>query len=166
MLFFFGENTPWPNHSININSPNFFITNFNDMKRMNLIRAALFAVFAFMGTVSLSAQQSWLDPAPAIVVINNELAILAQPPAPSPTGGTLISKQQLLEQNAKSGCTDCLLKGVKYQFLTRTLLRIKSGESTGPAVEAVRGEMIQFSNGNANLLATIQQAYEYMTVIL
>ena len=134
------------------------------MKRMNLIRAALFAVFAFMGTVSLSAQQ-WLPAPQAIVVITNELDNLANPPAVSP-GSTLISKQQLSDVYAKSGCTDCLLRSVKRLFLEQTLQQIKLGSDTGVAVESVRAEMIAKSNGNATLLANIQTAYQYMDSIL
>lgn len=159
MLFFFPK-LP----STNINSPNFFITNFNDMKRMNLIRAALFAVFAFMGTVSLSAQ-NWLPAPQAIVVMTNELNNLSNPPAPSP-GSTLTTKQQLSEEYAKSGCQDCLLRSVKQQFLILALKEVKLGSDTGAAVESARAYMIQNANGNANLLATIQTAYQYMDSIL
>lgn len=132
---------------------------------MNLIRAALFAVFAFMGTVSLSAQQNWLPAPQAIVVMTNELNNLANPPAPSP-GSTLITKQQLSEQYAKSGCQDCLLRSVKEQFLLLSLKEIKLGADTGSAVESVRAMMIANANNNANLLATIQTAYQYMDSIL
>lgn len=132
---------------------------------MNLIRAALLAVFAFMGTVSLSAQQNWLPAPQAMVVITNELDNLANPPAPS-TGTTLQTKQQVTEAYAKSGCTDCILHSVKEQFLLLTLKEIKLGAETGPAVESVRALMIQHSNGNAPLLATIQTAYQYMDSIL
>ncbi|MBL7807806.1 MAG: hypothetical protein JNN28_08340 [Saprospiraceae bacterium] len=135
------------------------------MKRMNLIRAALLAVFAFMGTVSLSAQQNWLPAPQAMVVITNELNNLANPPAPS-TGTTLQTKQQVTEAYAKSGCTDCMLHSVKEQFLLLTLKEIKLGADTGAAVESVRALMIQHSNGNGPLLATIQTAYQYMDSIL
>lgn len=135
------------------------------MKRMNLIRAALFAVFAFMGTVSLSAQQNWLPAPQAIVVLSNELNNLGNPPAPS-TGNTLQTKQQATDAFAKSGCTDCMLRAVKEQFILLTLKEIKLGADTGSAVESVRALMISGSNGNAQLLATIQTAYQYMDSIL
>ena len=127
---------------------------------MILIRAALFAVFAFMGTISLSAQNGWLPPAAAVVVITDELNKLNQ----LPTGGaSLTTKQALLEANAKSGCTDCFLKSVKRQFLEGTMLKLKLGATdTGVAVEEVRAELIQNSNNNPTVLATIQNAYQYM----
>jgi len=135
------------------------------MKRMNLIRAALFAVFAFMGTVSLSAQQNWLPPAQAIVVINNELDQIAEPPVPTPTS-IITSKQSVLEEKAMVGCDGCLQKSVKFHFLELTLLQIKSGVDTGAAVESVRAQMIGNANGNATLLTNIQTAYEYMQNVL
>lgn len=135
------------------------------MKRMNLIRAALFAVFAFMGTVSLSAQQNWLPPAQAIVVINNELELIAEPPAPTPTT-VITSQQQLLEERAMVGCDGCLQRSVKYHFLELSLIQIKSGVDTGNAVEGVRAQMIGNANGNATLLTNIQTAYEYMQNVL
>lgn len=134
---------------------------------MNLIRATLLAVFAFMGTVSLSAQQNWLPAPQAIVVITNELDNLANPPAPPASGGTIQSKQQLSDQFAKSGCQDCMLHAVKEQFLFLTLKELKSGVTdTGAAVESVRALMIQGSNNNGPLLSTIQTAYQYMDSIL
>jgi hypothetical protein len=137
------------------------------MKRMNLIRATLLAVFAFMGTVSLSAQQqNWLPAPQAIVVITNELDNLANPPAPPSTGGTIQSKQQISDAVAKSGCQDCMLHAVKEQFLFLTLKELKQGVDTGAAVESVRALMIQGSNNNGPLLATIQTAYQYMDSIL
>lgn len=163
--FVFGQKiSPSPTLRFNINSPNFFITNFNDMKRMNLIRAALFAVCAFMGTISLSAQQNWLPPAEAIVVLNNELDKLTEKPVPVPTA-SISSKQLLVEQNAKSGgvgCSDCMVRSVKEQFLMLTLLRIKEGMDTGPAVLEVRALLISNANNNPTLLSAIQTAYLYM----
>ena len=132
---------------------------------MNLIRAALFAVFAFMGTLSLSAQQNWLPPAQAIVVINNELEAIAEPPAPAPTT-VITSQQQLLEEKAMVGCDGCLQTSVRYHFLKGTLIQIKSGVDTGDAVESVRAQMISGSNNNATLLANIQTAYEFMQNVL
>lgn len=130
---------------------------------MILIRAALFAVFAFMGTISLSAQ-SWLPPAAAIVVLQNEYDQLSQPPAPvQPGGNSFYSKQQLSDLNAKSGgCTDCTLRAVKFQFVFLTLKAIREGADTGAAVSDVRSLMISGSGGNAALLTAIQQAYDYM----
>lgn len=165
--FVFGLKSSRINLKFNINSPNFFITNFNDMKRMNLIRAALFAVFAFMGTISLSAQQSWLPPASAIVVITNELDQLQEPFVPAPTS-SFTTKQQIIEENAKSGvgCSDCQLRAVKEQFLMLTLLRLKQGMDTGAAVEEVRALMISGSGNNASMLAAIQSGYQYMDSVL
>lgn len=128
---------------------------------MILIRAALFAVFAFMGTISLSAQNGWLPPAAAVVVITDELNKLNQPPTPS--GNTLTTKQALLEANTKIGCSDCFLKSVKREFLERTMLKLKLGATdTGVAVSEVRAEFIQNANNNPTVLATIQTAYEFM----
>ncbi len=134
---------------------------------MNLIRAALFAVFAFMGTISLSAQQNWLPPAQAIVVINQQLDLLSEPFVPAPTA-SFSTKEQLIEQNAKSGvgCSDCSLRAVKEAYLTLTLLRIKQGMDTGTAVEEVRALMISGSGNNAALLVSIQNGYAYMDSIL
>lgn len=132
---------------------------------MNLIRAALFAVFAFMGSVSLSAQQGWLPAPQAIVVITNELNTLATPPALS-AGNTLTSKQQLSNVYAKSDCPNCLLRKVKQVFLERTLAEIKLGADTGTAVESVRVFLIQNANNNADVLNNIQAAYVYMETIL
>jgi hypothetical protein len=136
------------------------------MKRMNLIRTVLIAVVAFMGTVSLSAQQGWLPAPQAIVVITNELDNLANPPAPPSAGSTLTSKQQMTDVYAKSGCTDCLQRSVKRLFLEQTLQEIKLGSDTGAAVESVRAYMIANTNGNATLLTNIQTAYQYMESIL
>lgn len=134
---------------------------------MNLIRAALFAVFAFMGTISLSAQQNWLPPAQAIVVINQQLDLLSEPFVPTPQA-SLSTKELLIEQNAKSGvgCSDCSLRAVKEAYLTLTLLRIKQGMDTGQAVEEVRALMIGGSGNNAAMLVSIQNGYVYMDSIL
>lgn len=132
---------------------------------MNLIRAALFAVFAFMGTYSLSAQQNWLPPAQAAVVLENALIQLHEVPAPVPSAG-LTTKQAILEQNAKSGCTDCLLKSVKSYFATNVMDLLKQGTDTGDAVEQVRATMITNANGNPTGLNAIQAAYEWMQQIL
>jgi len=165
--FVFGQEIPQPNLKYNINSPNFFITNFNDMKRMNLIRAALFAVFAFMGTLSLSAQ-GWLPAQQAIVVINAELELLSEPPVPVAGNNGTISKQQNSDKYAKSGlgCSDCQLHAVKTAFLELSLLRIKQGMDTGDAVNEVRALMISGSGNNLAMLNTIQTAYVFMELIL
>jgi hypothetical protein len=132
---------------------------------MNLIRAALFAVFAFMGTVSLSAQ-NWLPPAAAIPVINAELDVLKNVPMPT-TGSTLMSQQQLSDENAKSGgCTDCLLRNVKISMMEMTLVEIKQGADTGTAVEGVRTLMISAANNTPSVLTAINDAYQYMDSIL
>lgn len=136
---------------------------------MNLIRAALFAVFAFMGSLSLSAQQNWLPPAQAIVVLNDQLAQLqSEPPTPVNGNGGSITKQQVIEARAKSGlgCSDCQVRAVKEAFITLTLLRIKSGMDTGDAVEEVRALMIGGAGNNATMLSTIQSVYLYMQNIL
>jgi hypothetical protein len=136
------------------------------MKRMNLIRAALFAVFAFMGTLSLSAQ-TWLPPAQAIVVLNAELVALQnEPPVPPAPAGVASSSQQLNDQNAKSGCADCMLKAVKKSFMEMSLLRIKQGTDTQVAVTEVRTIMIGAANNNAQLLSTIQSGFVFMNDIL
>jgi hypothetical protein len=164
--FVFSQKTPRTNLKYNINSPNFFITNFNDMKRMNFIRVALFAVFAFMGTISLSAQ-SWLPPAQAIVALNQQLDILSEPPVPNqPAGNVIATQDAFLEANAKSGCPNCELKSVKYHFAKWTLQRIKSGTDTGAAVEEVRAFMISNANNNVSVLGTIQAGYVWMDSIL
>ncbi len=133
---------------------------------MNLIRAALFAVFAFMGTLSLSAQ-GWLPPAAAMVVIQNELEQLHEPPVPVKSGGLNISlQQQNQEDEAKSGCTSCLLKSVKDVFLVRTRIEIRGGADTGTAVGNVHAELILGSSNNGALLAAISDAHDYMEDIL
>ena len=129
---------------------------------MNLIHGALFVVLTFMGTISLSAQTNWLPPAEAATVISNELAQLALPPAPPASQGGLVPKQIIADQTSKIGCPDCLLKNVKYQFLTLVMQKLKEGEATGVAVGEVRAQMISLSNNNATMLATIQTAYEFM----
>ena len=164
--FVFSQEIPQPNLKYNINSPNFFITNFNDMKRMNLIRAALFAVFAFMGTLSLSAQ-GWLPPAAAIVKINTELELLNEPPVPVAGNGGTISKQQNSDKYAKSGgCADCTVNAVKKAFLELSALRIKQGMDTGVAVNEVRALMVADAGNNLAMLNAIQTAYVYMEFIL
>ena len=164
MLSFFKlEIAPNQTLRVNINSPNFFITNFNDMKRMNLIRVALLAVFAFMGTISLSAQNGWLPPAPAVVVISNQLTQLQDGPTKTaPSQGATIQSDL-----ATNGCTDCFLNSVKVQYLNLTLLKLKEGASdTGTAVQDVRAFMISKANNNATMLNTIQQGFTYMESIL
>ena len=133
---------------------------------MNLIRAALFAVFAFMGTLSLSAQ-TWLPPAQAIVVLNAELAALQnEPPVPPASSGVATSQQQLNDQQAKSGCTDCTLKSAKQSFMELSLLRIKQGMDTGQAVTEVRTFLIDSANNNAQALSIVQSAFVFMNDIL
>lgn len=164
--FVFSQKTPRTNLKYNINSPNFFITNFNDMKRMNFIRVALFAVFAFMGTISLSAQ-TWLPPAAAIVVITNELDQLNDLPVPTPTN-VIGTSQQVQEQNAQSGlnCSACAEKAVREAYLTLTLLRLKSGMDTGASVEEVRSLMVSGSGNSPSMLSAIQSGFLYMDNIL
>ena len=135
---------------------------------MILIRATLFAVFAFMGTISLSAQ-NWFPPATALVVLQTEYDLLQIPSAPTaPTGNSLSTKEQLVELNAKSNgqCSNCMLHAVKEQFVFLTLLEIKHGSDTGAAVATVRAQMINSANNTAGLLTAIQQAYDYMVVKL
>ena len=135
---------------------------------MNFIRVALFAVFAFMGTISLSAQQNWLPPAAAIVVITNELDQMQNDlPVPQPTN-VIGNSQPVLDQNAKSGfnCSACAARAVREAFLMETLLRLKSGGDTGVSVEEVRTMMIAGSNNNASMLSAIQTGYLYMDTIL
>jgi len=134
------------------------------MKRMNLIRAALFAVFAFMGTVSLSAQ-NWLPAPAAIPVIQNELQLLNQVPVPSP-GTLMTSSQQVSDQYAKSGCPDCTLKSIKVRMLEMSAEQIKQGVDTGTAVQDVRAQMIVGAANNAVLLTNISASYNYMQSIL
>ena len=130
---------------------------------MNLIRVALLAVFAFMGTISLSAQNGWLPPAPAVVVITNQLDQLQDGPTKTaPAQGATIENDL-----GRIGCTDCFLKAVKVQFLNLTLLKLKEGASdTGVAVEEVRALMISKANNNGTVLNTIQQGFSYMETIL
>jgi hypothetical protein len=137
------------------------------MKRMNFIRVALFAVFAFMGTISLSAQQNWLPPAAAIVVITNELDQMNDLPAPTPTN-VIGTQQQVLDQNAKSSfnCSACAERSIREAYLMETLLRLKSGMDTGASVEEVRTMMITGVNNNASMLSAIQSGYLYMDTIL
>jgi hypothetical protein len=161
--FVLRQEIPQANHSININSPNFFITNFNDMKRMNLIRVALFAVFAFMGSISLSAQ-SWLPPATALVVYTNALNDLDAPPSsPAPSGNSVSSKQTVLGEFASSplNCSNCALNSVKVQYLKMTIQRLKEGMDTQAAVNEVRGIMLNGMN-NIPMISAIQSGYAYM----
>ena len=141
------------------------ITNFNDMKRMNFIRVA---VFAFMHTFSLSAQNGWLPPAEAIVVLQNKYDQLNEPPVPVPRNG-ITPEQQTIDQIRESvlGCSKCTLGAVKENFLKETLLRIKQGMDTGDAVNEARTTMIiGASGGNQAILMAIQQAYDWMLTIL
>jgi len=135
---------------------------------MNFIRVALLAVFAFMGTISLSAQQNWLPPAAAIVVITNELDQMNNDlPVPTPTN-VIGTQQQVLDQNAKSSfnCSACAERSVREVYLMETLLRLKSGMDTGASVEEVRTMMITGANNNASMLSAIQSGYLYMDTIL
>ena len=134
---------------------------------MNFIRVALFAVFAFMGTISLSAQ-SWLPPAAAIVVITNELDQMNNDlPVPQPSN-VIGNQQQVLDENAKSAfnCSACAERAVREAYLMETLLRLKSGQDTGASVEEVRTMMITGSGNNASMLSAIQSGYLYMDTIL
>ncbi len=134
---------------------------------MNFIRIAVFAVFAFMHTFSLSAQNGWLPPAEAIVVLQKKYDQLNEPPVPVPLNG-ITPEQQTIDQIRESvlGCSKCTLGAVKENFLKETLLRIKQGMDTGDAVNEAHTMFIGASGGNQGLLMAIQQAYDWMLTIL
>lgn len=127
---------------------------------MVIIRGVLFAVFAFMGTLSLSAQ-NW-HPAPlAASVILNEIDKLNQVPAPPVVSG-LAPKQVVSNQkdpHAQSGCATCKTDAVKKMFLERVLLNIKLGDDTGTAVLKVRDELIANAGNSSALLTLVNEAY-------
>jgi hypothetical protein len=127
---------------------------------MVIIRGVLFAVFAFMGTLSLSAQQNWLPAPQAASVIMNEISKLNQVPAPTSATG-LAPKEIILDQHAKTGCATCKSDAVKKMFLERVLLNIKLGDDTGTAVIKVRDELIASAQGNAGLLNLVNEAYQF-----
>lgn len=134
---------------------------------MILIRAALFAVFAFMGSISLSAQGAWVLPAQAKQILVTEMQTLNAPPSPpAPVIGVLQEVQ--MQQYAKNtGCPDCFLNKIKKEFLKRTYLKLQTGGTdTGVAVEAVRTELNNAAFGKPTVLATINDAYIYMQGIL
>lgn len=131
---------------------------------MNLIRVALFAVFAFMGSISLSAQQNWYPPAQALVVYTDALNQLSAPPAsPASGGNTVSSKQTVLGDYASSplNCSNCAQNAVRVAYLKETILRLKQGMDTHDAVLEVRAMML---NGMTNLpmISAIQSGYSYM----
>lgn len=131
---------------------------------MNLIRVALFAVFAFMGSISLSAQQNWYPPAQALVVYTDALNQLSAPPSsPAASGNTITSKQAVLSDYASSplNCSSCAQNAVRVAYLKETILRLKQGMDTQAAVLEVRAMML---NGVTNLpmISAIQSGYNYM----
>lgn len=130
------------------------------MKRMVIIRGVLFAVFAFMGTLSLSAQ-NWLPAPQAATVLMTEIGKLKEVPAPPTSATGMAPKEIILDQHAKTGCTTCKSDAVKVMFLERVLLNIKLGDDTGTAVIKVRDELITNANGNAGLLDLVNEAYQY-----
>ncbi len=133
---------------------------------MILIRAALFVVCAFMGTMSLSAQ-TWTSVPQAKQNIQSELFLLSQVPSipPQPVAGT--QQADMVRQYSSHGCPDCFLKQIKKEFLQRTQRKLILGATdVGVAVEEVRAGLVGGAAGNPELLATIQQVYLYMDSIL
>ena len=129
---------------------------------MNLIRAALFIVCAFMGMISLSAQ-TWGTVAKAKETVQTELFLLAQMPSvpAQPVPGT--QQAAMVRQYSSHGCPDCFLKQIKREFLQRTQRKLILGATdVGVAVEEVRTELTAVAVNNPELLATIQQVYIYM----
>ncbi len=129
---------------------------------MNLIRAALFAVCAFMGTMSLSAQ-TWGSVAQAKETVQSELFLLSQVPSvpPQPVAGT--QQEAMVREYSSHGCPDCFLKQIKREFLQRTQRKLLLGATdVGVAVEEVRAGLVAGAVNNPELLATIQQVYIYM----
>jgi len=132
------------------------------MKRMNLIRAALFAVCAFMGTMSLSAQVVWKSPAQAKEIIQTELNVLHAPPTPPALVlGTQQAEMSL--QYARNSCPDCMVLKFKQEFMKRTLLKLlEGGTDTGVAVQEVRAVFINAAGTNQPVLAAVQTTYLYI----
>ena len=129
---------------------------------MNLIRAALFAVLAFMGTISLSAQVVWKSPAQAKEVIQTELNVLNAPPSiPAPILGMQESEMSL--QYARNSCPDCMVLKFKKEFMKMTLLKLLEGANdTGAAVQEVRAVFMNAAGTNQSALANVQTTYLYI----
>jgi hypothetical protein len=134
------------------------------MKRMNLIHGVLVAVLTFMGTVSLSAQ-NWLPAAQAANVIASELNVLEGQPAPQPAAG-FTTKQQVYGAKAAAGCPSCVLNHAKILYLKLVMVKLKNGTDTGTAVNEVRTQMLNNANNNAQLIQTVQNAYEFVLGLL
>lgn len=142
MLSFFKlEIAPNQTLRVNINSPNFFITNFNDMKRMNLIHGVLVALFAFMGSVSLSAQ-TFYPSSQAAGIISTELTALA-----SPTKGTPSNTGTIVAPNAT-------IQSLKVTMLQMVMLELKKGAATGDAIETVFGQVSQLPGSDQGSRST------------
>lgn len=154
------------NHNYIINSPNFFITNFNNMKRMNFIRIALFAVLTFMGTISLSAQ-NWVPPATAIVDINGALDQLHVPQvAPTKATPTNINTPAVMQNAMVGECANCTLTSVKIAFLEQVLLKVKQGGDVGVSVDEVKTMFIGGANNEPSLLGAINTSYIFVVDLL
>ncbi len=154
------------NHNYNNNSLNFFNTNFNDMKRMNFIRIALFAVLTFMGTISLSAQ-NWVPPATAIVGINGALDQLhVLPVAPTKATPTNINTPAVMQNAMVGECSNCTLTSVKIAFLEQVMLKVKQGGDVGVSVDEVNAMFIGGANNEPSLLNAINTSYIFVVDLL
>lgn len=129
---------------------------------MILIRAALFAVFAFMGSISLSAQGVWKSPAQAKEVIVTELNVLNAPPS-LPTFVQGMDQEALSLQYASRNCTDCMVTRFKKEFLKMTLIKLNTGANdTGAAVQEVRARFLTAAASNAPVVAAVNTTYQYI----
>jgi hypothetical protein len=141
------------------------------MKRMNLIRAALFAVVVFVGS-SLSAQGNWVPSDQALQNIDAALVQLNESPVKQPgqQPGQLISSHGASTERMKTNCPDCLSNIVKVRFLTLVAEQIKQGVSVGTAVSNVRDLMLgglpQGNNMTSQMQGHINAAFLFATDLL
>ena len=110
------------------------------MKRMNLIHGVLVALFAFMGSVSLSAQ-TFYPSSQAAGIISTELTALASPAKGTPTTGTIV---------APNGA----LQSLKVTMLQMVMVELKKGAATGDAIETVFGQVSQLPGSDQGSRST------------
>jgi hypothetical protein len=106
------------------------------MKRMNFIHGVLFALFAFLGSVSLSAQTFYSNGQAAAAIVT-ELTALSQPPT-----------KALPTVSGNMSVTDPAFTSLKVTVLELVMLELKKGVPTGDAIENVFSQLNQMSGVN------------------
>ena len=105
------------------------------MKRMNLIHGVLVALFAFMGSVSLSAQNYYPNPQAAGIVIA-EMTALSSPTKGTPSNtGTMVAPNEAIQS-------------LKVTMLQMVLIELKQGVPTSNAIETVFDQVGQQPGSN------------------